>query len=97
MTDEIQDYKAPNQGTLEDKVIPIIQRYIKTIGFTDRKITDTPTDGLGIPNRNYVNAYGTTANRPKGSIMGEHYFDTDKSMPLTWNGVGWVNGSGIYQ
>lgn len=70
----------------------------KIIGFTSRNLTDTPTDALATVNRKYVNMYGTT--RPASSVIGQHFFDTSlasgRGKDITWNGTGWVDGTGAY-
>lgn len=73
----------------------IIDERIKTVlSFTSRKLTDTPTDDLSVVNRKYVNLNGTTAQRPVGSVIGQHYFDTTINKPI-WrkaNGA-WVDAT----
>ena len=44
--------------TFKDATIAIIREYNKSTGFTDRKLTDTPTDALAVVNRNYVRQTG---------------------------------------
>ncbi len=53
--------------------------------FTDRKLTDTPTDDLQVVNRKYVNLSGTTANRPTSKVHGQQYFDTTIGRPIYYN------------
>lgn len=74
----------------------IVKEYMKTQAFTDRKITDTPTDDLSVVNRKYVNLNGTVANRPKSSIasVGQKYFATDTNIPMIYSASGWRNGVG---
>lgn len=71
-----------------------VQRYLKTTAFTDRKLTDTPTDALQVVNRRFVTLNGTTANRPNGSILGQYYFDTSLGIPVYWNGSTFVDATG---
>ena len=70
--------------------------YLKSSSFTDRKLTDTPTDTLSIVNRRYVNLNGVTANRPISSVAGQFYFDTTIGKPVWWNGTGFVDATGTY-
>ena len=72
----------------------IIREYMQSQAFTDRKLTDTPTDNLSVVNRKYVNLNGTTANRPISSITGQRYFDTTIGRPVYWNGSTFVDGAG---
>lgn len=96
-----EDNKLPNtQLPLNQKqrleVRQIIELYAKTTGFTQRKITDTPTDNLAVVNRKYVTLNGTVANRPTSSVatIGQPYFATDTGIPMTFSATGWRNGVG---
>ncbi len=73
--------------------VPII---LKSSAFTDRKLTDTPTDNLSVVNRNYVTLNGVVTNRPKSSVatVGQPYLATDTGIPMTYTSAGWVNGAG---
>lgn len=72
----------------------IIKDYFQSRGFTNLKLTDTPPDTLSVVNRKYVNLNGTTANRPKASVVGQRYFDTSIGRPVYWNGSTFVDGAG---
>lgn len=74
----------------------IIKEYMQSQSFTDRKITDTPTDTLSVVNRKYVNLNGAVADRPKSSIasVGQSYYATDTNIPMTYSAGGWRNGVG---
>lgn len=52
----------------KDKVEGIVSEYLKSSAFTDRKLTDTPTDALQVVNK----AYCDTKNVPYSSIVGEY-------------------------
>ncbi len=79
----------------EEKVLEIIKKYLKVTGFTDRKLTDTPTDSLMMVNRKFVTQNGTTAQRPISSIVGMQYFDTTLGYPIYKNSnTNWVNSVG---
>lgn len=67
---------------------------LKTDMFTQRKLTDTPTDSLQVVNRKYVNMNGVTGSRPRSSILGQFYFDTTLGYPVWWNGTTWVKYDG---
>lgn len=77
-----------------DKVSEVIKNYLKSTGFTARKLTDSPTDDLQVVSRKYVNLNGTVAARPTGAKTGQSYFATDTSIPMKFNGTNWVNGVG---
>lgn len=72
----------------------VVRNFFKTGGFTDKKVTDTPNDNLEMVNRRYVNLNGTTANRPRTSVLAQKYFDTTVGRPIYWNGSAWVDGAG---
>lgn len=81
---------------IKNEVIKIIQDYLKSKAFTDVQITDTPTEAFQIVNRKFVTLNGSTANRPRGSVLGQSYFDTSLGKPVWWNGTGFVDATGIY-
>ncbi len=83
-----------NNLTKED-VLRIVQDYLKTSAFTDRKLTDTPTDALSVINRQYANLNGVVASRPVSSVatIGQKYFATDTNILMTYNTGGWYNGA----
>lgn len=71
-----------------------LQSYRNDWGFTDRKITDTPTDNLAVVNRRYVNLNGATGSRPTSSVVGQYYFDTTLGKPIWWSGTAFVDATG---
>lgn len=89
---EIKDIKNINDLRKE------ISTYLESTGFTQRKLTDTPTDDLQVTPRRYVNMNGVVANRPRSSIasMGQSFFASDTGIPMTFNSTTnkWVNGIG---
>ena len=72
----------------------VVKEYLQSEAFTDRKVTDSPTDALSMVNRKYVTLNGTTANRPVSSVTGHRYFDTSIGRPVYWSGSTWVDGAG---
>lgn len=84
----------------EQNVVDIIRSYNKAGGFTDRKLVDTPTDALAVVNRKYVTLNGPSTNRPTSSVVGQQYFDitlaSGRGKTITWNGTGFVDGTGSY-
>jgi len=74
---------------LNKKIDERIRLYAKTAAFTDRKVTDTPTDSLAVVNRKYITRNGAT--RPTTSIVGEQFFDTGLGQPIWWDGTSWVD------
>ena len=61
---------------IREESLKVVQQYLKSSAFTDRKLTDTPTDSLQVVNRKFVTLNGVTGSRPTGSILGQYYFDT---------------------
>lgn len=81
---------------IDERALAVFKDYIKSGAFTDRKLTDTPTDALSVVNRRYVNLNGTVANRPISSVavIGQGYFATDTGIPMKYDGTNWRNGVG---
>lgn len=89
-----------NDEKLVKLIKDTIKEYSKTSAFTDRKLTDNPTDALSVVNRKFVTLNGTTTQRPASSIVGQSYLDmtlaTGKGQPVWWNGSGWIDSAGNY-
>lgn len=81
---------------IDERIKVVVPELLRRNTFTKPKLTDNPTDALQVVNRRYVNLNGSSANRPKGSIMGQSYFDTSANKPIWWNGTGWVDSQGTY-
>jgi hypothetical protein len=81
---------------IEEVVKNYLPTLLKTSAFTDRKVTDMPTDPLQVVPRSYVTLNGTVANRPKSSVatIGQPYYATDTGIPMTYSVEGWRNGAG---
>lgn len=83
---------------IDERIKKVVPEILKSSAFTDKKITDIPTDNLSVVNRKYVNLNGTVANRPTSSVatMGQFYFATDTSIPMRYNRNSsvWSNGVG---
>lgn len=81
---------------IDTKTKDFLKKYMQGSAFTDRKLTDTPTDNLSVVNRRYVTLNGTAANRPAASVatIGQHYFATDTNIPMVFSGSNWRNGVG---
>ena len=80
----------------KNAVLSIIKEYMQTEAFTDRKITDSPTDTLSVVNKKFVTLNGLVADRPKSSIasVGQSYYSTDTDIPMIYSAGGWRNGTG---
>jgi hypothetical protein len=83
---------------IDERIKKVVPKILKGSAFTDRKLTDTPTDDLQVVPRKYVNLNGVLTNRPNSSVatMGQRYFATDTNVPMTYqrNSSVWVNGIG---
>ena len=86
------------QKIIDDRIKKLVPVILKGSAFTDRKLTDTPTDDLQVVPRKYVNLNGSVVSRPTSSVavMGQRYFATDTGIPMTYNRFSsvWVNGVG---
>lgn len=78
----------------KEDVLKIVKDYLKSSAFTDRKLTDDPTDPLMVVNRKFVTLNGATSERPTGSILGQPYFDTTIGKPVWWSGSTFVDANG---
>lgn len=81
---------------IDDRIRKLVPEIAKGSAFTDRKLTDTPTDNLQVVNRGYVTKNGIVANRPVSSVatIGQPYLATDTGIPMTKVAGGWANGVG---
>ena len=81
----------------EEDIKKLIKETIRQeIGFSSRKLTDTPTDRLQVVNRAYVNLNGVFADRPISSVatLGQQYFATDLNYPVFRGTASWFSASG---
>ena len=64
--------------------------------FTDRKVTDTPTDSLSLVNRRFVTLSSNIGARPVSSVAvaGQRFFDTTNNIPIWYTVAGWRNSVG---
>lgn len=81
---------------LNKKIDERIKTYLQGNAFTDRKLTDTPTDALQVVNRRYVTLNGTSSQRPTSSVVGQFFLDTTIGQPIWWDGTGFIDGDGNY-
>lgn len=80
--------------TFKGKVEEVVKDYMQSQAFSDRKVTDTPTDALSMVNRKYVTMNGTSSLRPTSSVVGQSYFDTTLGRPIWWDGTRFVDATG---
>ena len=87
-----------DDDSLNQKIANEVARQLKGPLFTARKLTDTPTDGLQVVNRNYVTLNSPIASRPASvvAVMGQPYYATDIKMPVVFDSSDktWRNGIG---
>lgn len=88
--------KLQLQEAVKREVERQLKQYRQDWGFTDRKLTDTPTDAYAVVPRKYVTNNGAVANRPVSSVavVGQPYLATDTGIPMTYTVQGWRNGAG---
>lgn len=81
---------------IDERIKKLVPEIFKSSGFTDRKLTDTPTDKNSVVPRGYVNMNGSIAGRPVSSIatVGQFFLDTNSNLPMWKVTAGWVNGVG---
>ena len=85
-----------NEKQIEEIAMEVVKKYNKSSAFTDRKVTDTPSDALSVVPRKFVTANGTFTNRPK-AVTGQMYLATDlatNGLPAWYNGTNWVSATG---
>lgn len=76
------------------KVQKVVGDYLKSGAFSDRKVTDTPTDALSVVNRKFVTLNGSTRPTP---VQGQFFFDTSlgsNGKPIWYGPNGWVLADG---
>lgn len=82
---------------LQPLIVRTVQNYLKSSAFTDRKLTDVPTDALQVVNRKYVTMNGTTTLRPAAPVKGQFYLDTTlnaNGKPIWYGPNGWTDSQG---
>lgn len=75
-------------------VISIVQQYLKSSAFSDRKLTDTPTDALSVVNRKFVTQNGSTTQRPTSPTLAQQFWDSSLQKPVYWSGTNWKDSQG---
>lgn len=88
--------KTEIEKLIDERVKKLVPEILKGSAFTDRKLTDMPTDSLQVVPRKYVTLNGVVADRPKSSVatIGQPFYATDTFIPMTYSAEGWRNGSG---
>ena len=81
---------------VEEIALKVVQIYNKSTGFTDRKVTDTPTEALSLVNRRFVTLSSNLAARPTSSVavVGQRFFDLTGNTPIWFTAGGWRNSTG---
>ena len=81
---------------IEEIALKVIHKYNNVVGFTDRKITDTPTDIFSLVNRRFVTLSSNLGARPVSSVavVGQRFFDTTGNVPIWYTTAGWRNSVG---
>lgn len=71
---------------IDERIKKLVPEILKGSAFTDRKLTDTPTDNLSVVPRKYVTMNGSVVTRPINSVTAQFYFNTDTNTPM-WRGA----------
>ena len=81
---------------VKEIALEIVKNYNNSLGFIDRKITDTPTEALSVVNRRFVTLSSNLGARPVSSVavVGQRYFDTTNNTPIWFTAGGWRNSVG---
>lgn len=79
---------------IDERIKKLVPEILRGSAFTDRKLTDIPTDALQVVSRKYVTLNGVSASRPTSSVTGQFYFDTTLGKPVWWNGTSFVDATG---
>ena len=80
---------------VEEIALKVVQKYNKSTGFTDRKVTDTPTEAFSFVNRRFVTLSSNLAARPISSVavVGQRFFDLTGNTPIWFTAGGWRNST----
>lgn len=70
---------------IDERIKKIVPQILEGSAFTDRKLTDTPTDKNSVVPRGYVTMNGSVASRPINSVIGQFYFDSTNNQAM-WRG-----------
>lgn len=91
-----KEFKLKSERDFEERVKHTVLSMLKGNAFTERKLTDTPTDSFSVVNRGYMQKNGTIANRPTSSVatVGQFYLATDTNIPSWYTTTGWRDGKG---
>lgn len=92
----INDKEYELKKLIKEEAAKVFKELSAGLGFTQRKLTDTPTDNLSVVPKKYVNLNGTVSQRPSSSVasIGQGFFATDTNIPMTYDGTSWRNGVG---
>jgi len=84
------------QKKIDEQIKKLVPEILKGSAFTNRKVTDTPTDKNSVVPRGYLTNNGAVVSRPTSSVatVGQPYFATDTFIPMTYSAQGWRNGVG---
>lgn len=90
------EFNETQKKQIEEIALEVVKKYNQSSAFTDRKITDTPTDALSVVNRKFVTLNGVISSRPVSSVAvtGQHYFATDTSILMIKSPAGWLDTTG---
>ena len=81
---------------IEEVSLKVVKKYNKSFAFTERRLTDTPTDAFSVVNRRFVTLSSNIGARPVSSVAvtGQPFFNTTTNTPTVFDGNDWRNGVG---
>lgn len=83
-----------NNKISREEVLSIVREYLNSSAFTQRKLTDVPTDLLQVVSAKFVTQNGVTADRPTNPFIAQFYYDTTIGKPIWWNSSNWKDAAG---
>lgn len=88
--------KTQLEKQIDERIKKLVPEILQGSAFTDRKLTDTPTDNNSVVPRKYVTMNGAVASRPVSSVatIGQFYLATDTLLPMWKAAGGWINSAG---
>lgn len=93
---DLQNLDLASEPITPDDVVVIVKDYLQSSAFTDRKLTDYPTDDFAVVNRQFVTLSSNLGARPVSSVavVGQFFFDTSNNTPIWYTTAGWRNSVG---
>ena len=87
----------PIDEETKKQIKEIVQKVVKdSLGFVERKLSDTPTEQFSLVNRRFVTLSSNLGARPVSSVavVGQRFFDLTNNVPIFYTTAGWRNSVG---